>query len=160
MKYNSYIYLIKKTSILGLILTCFFCAPPAVSAGDIEAITRPSADIELSFVQPGKIQEINIQEGTMVKNGALLIGQDDTIEMVQNRILTARAKNTTRIEIAKAKLKQKEKDFEKMESARTKGAVTDWELEHSRLDLETALLDLQLAKYRMSQKRMQCHYGG
>lgn len=151
MNSNKHLHRVKFFSIIGLISTCVFLAPSNALTEEIQAITRPSADIELSFVQPGKIHEIKVNEGAMVKNGDLLIGQDDTIEMIQYRILTARAKNTTRIEIAKAKLKQKEKDFEKMQFAQKKGAVTDWEVEHSRLDLETALLDLQLAKFEHEQ---------
>jgi len=151
MNSNTVLDAVKKASIIGFISAFVFLTPSSASSEEIEAITRPSADIELSFVQPGKIHEIKVNEGAMVKSGDLLIRQDDTIEMIQYRILTAMAKNTTRIEIAKAKLEQKQKDYEKMTSAQKKGAVTAWEAEHARLDLEKALLDLQLAKFQHEQ---------
>lgn len=141
-----------KRCFIVVIISIFAIVTPCISlAEEIEAITRPTADIELSFVQPGKIHEIKVNEGAMVKEGDLLMRQEDTIEMIQYRILTARAKNTTRIEIAEAKLQLKEKDFEKMKSAQKKGAITDWEVDHASLDLETALLDLQLAKFEHEQ---------
>lgn len=151
MKNKTPLNSVRKYFILAIISASFLTVPCIALSEEIEAITRPSADIELSFVQPGKIHEINVTEGAMVKEGDLLMRQEDTVEMTQYRILTARAKNTTRIEIAKVKLEQKENDFEKMQSAQKKGAVTDWELGHASLDLKTALLDLQLATFEHDQ---------
>jgi multidrug efflux pump subunit AcrA (membrane-fusion protein) len=83
--------------------TVFFIAaiffPIQSVALDIEAITKPSADIELSFIQPGKIHSLSVKEGDTVEKGDLLARQEDEIERIQFEILKAKAQNTTRIKL-------------------------------------------------------------
>ncbi len=133
----------------------FHCCLQAFShAEGIEAITRPSADVDLSFVQSGKIGQILALEGSTVKAGSIIMRQDDTVEKVQFSILSAKAKDRTKIEIAQAQLDQKAKDYEKMEWAHKRGAVTDWEVEHARLEQKTALLALKLAEFNHHQDKL------
>jgi len=120
---------------------------------DIEAITKPSADIELSFVKPGRVAEVLIKEGDTVKEGQLLAGQDDKVEQIQVLQLQAKAGNKTRIEAAKTELLQKGEDLKKVEGAKKKGAATDWEVEHARLDVSIGRLNLQLATFEHEQDR-------
>lgn len=120
---------------------------------DIEAVTKPSADIELSFVRVGRVAEILIKEGDPVKTGQLLASQDDRVEQLQLLQLKAKAVNRTRIEAAAADLRQKEEDLKKIEGAKKKGAATDWEVEHARLNVKIAGLALQLAKFEHEQDR-------
>ena len=49
------------TATAGLIL--FFILLGSSWAATIEAITKPSADVDLSFVQPGRILEVTTKEG-------------------------------------------------------------------------------------------------
>ncbi len=118
---------------------------------EIEAITKPSADIELSFMQAGKIMEISAKEGENVKAGELLARQEDEIELIQFDVLSAKAKNTTPIELAVTELTQKQKDLKKMKLALKDGAVTDWEMEHAALAVDTALLSVKLAEFEHDQ---------
>ena len=120
---------------------------------DIEAITKPSADIELSFVKPGRVAEVLIKEGDTVKEGQLLAGQDDKVEQIQVLQLMAKAGNKTRIEASKTELLQKGEDLKKVEGAKKKGAATDWEVEHARLDVSIGRLNLQLATFEHEQDR-------
>jgi multidrug efflux pump subunit AcrA (membrane-fusion protein) len=112
---------------------------PSLGA-DIEAITKPSADIELAFVKAGRVAEVLVKEGGTVKEGQLLAGQDDKVEQLQVLQLQAKAGNKTRIEASKTELLQKGEDLKRVEGAKKKGAATDWEVEHVRLDVSIGRL--------------------
>jgi RND family efflux transporter MFP subunit len=120
---------------------------------DLEAVTKPSADIELSFVRGGRVAEVLVKEGDAVKAGQLLASQDDQVEQIQLLQLKAKAGNQMRIRAAEAEMLQKEEDLKKIQGARKKGAATDWEVEHARLDVRIAQLSLQLAKFEHEQDR-------
>lgn len=120
---------------------------------DIEAITKPSADIELAFVKTGRVAEVLVKEGDTVKAGQLLAGQDDKVEQIQVLQLMAKAGNRTRIEASKTELLQKGEDLKKVEGAKKKGAATDWEVEHARLDVSIGRLNLELATFEHEQDR-------
>jgi multidrug efflux pump subunit AcrA (membrane-fusion protein) len=85
---------------------------------EITAITVPSADVILSFVQPGLISKVLIKEGDKVKADQLLIQQD--------------------LEAAEASLAQKKVDLKRLEWAGERGSATDLEVEHARLDVKMA----------------------
>ena len=81
----------------SLCLGFCLCVPGAVcEAADIAAITRPSEDVTLSFVMPGRIAKVLVKEGDEVKAGQLLVQQDDAAELVQLEQLKAEAEDTVR----------------------------------------------------------------
>ncbi len=85
---------------------------------EITAITVPCADVTMSFVQSGIIAKVLVKEGDKVKAGQLLIQQDT--------------------EAAEASLAQKKVDLKRLEWAASRGAATDLEVEHARLDVKIA----------------------
>ena len=129
------------------------CGVRPCLGADLEAVTKPSADIELSFVRGGRVAEVLVKEGDAVKAGQLLASQDDKVEQIQLLQLKAKAGNQTRILAAEAEMLQKEEDLKKIEGARKKGAATDWEVEHARLNVRIAQLSLQLARFEHEQDR-------
>jgi RND family efflux transporter MFP subunit len=137
-----------------LLISLLVFLPFQGSAAEIEAVTKPSADIELSFVRPGKIGEVLVKEGEAVKAGQLLARLDDKVEQIQLIQLKAKAANRTKIEAAEAELLQKKEDLKKLEEARKKGAATDWEVEHARLNVDIGLHSVQFAKFEHEQDRL------
>ena len=55
----------------------------ADTGSGIGAITVPSADVTLSFIQPGRIAKVLVKKGDSVNGGQLLIKQDDAAEQAQ-----------------------------------------------------------------------------
>jgi multidrug efflux pump subunit AcrA (membrane-fusion protein) len=98
----------------------------------IRAITRPSADITLSFVQPGRIAGVPFKEGDLVKAGEMLVRQDDAAEQVQLAQLKAQSENTTQMRASEASLEQKKVDLEKLQKAAASNAATFLEVEHAK----------------------------
>jgi len=145
---------LKRLTVLipGLLFLLFM--PHLSHALDVEAITKPSADISLSFVQHGKVDKVIVSEGDHVSEGDLLASLEGQVEMVQYQLLTAKANDTTIIKIGQAELLQKKEDLLKMEEAYRNGAVTDWEVDHARLAVETALLEVELAEFEHAQDQL------
>ncbi len=113
----------------------------------IEAITRPSEDVTLSFVRPGRIAEILVREGAEVRLGETLVKQDDAAELVQLEQLKAEVDSTVRIKAAEAQLAQKKVEHESMKDAFKKQAVPKWDVARARLAVTIAELSLELAQF-------------
>ena len=145
---------LKRLAVLSPSLLLFLFIPSLSHALDVEAITKPRADISLSFVQHGKVDKVMVREGDHVAAGDLLASLEGQVEMVQYQLLTARANDTTIIKIGQAELLQKKEDLQQMEKAYRNGAVTDWEVDHARLAVETALLEVKLAEFEHAQDQL------
>ncbi len=121
----------------------------------IEAVTQPSADIELSFVQAGKVASIKVEEGDTVTAGGLLAQQDNEIERIQLDIITAKANNLTPIQLAKNEKEEKDQYLLKLIAAEKNGAVTPWEVQLASFVRETALLSMKMAEFEHNQDLLQ-----
>ena len=135
---------------LGLASVVLGGVLPAL-ADPIEAITRPSADVTLSFVRAGQVAEVLVKEGDAVEAGQLLARQDDTAEQIQLEQLKAEAEDTVRVEAAEAQLAQKREDLKKLEWAQKQGAATEWEVAHARLEVRIGELSLRLVRFEQEQ---------
>ncbi len=138
-----------------LCVSCMVVLPAGdvVVADDIEAITRPSKDVTLSFVHPGRIAEVLVKDGQYVNPGQVLVRQDDLAEQAQLAYLKAQAEDTIRIKAAKAQLDQKKVDLKKIRWASKQGAATELEVEHARLDVTIAELSLELSRFQHEQDK-------
>lgn len=117
----------------------------------VAAITAPSADVTLSFVQPGRIAKVNIKEGESVKAGQVLVQQDDAVERARLAQLEADSKNIINIQAGEASLAQKQVDLKKLEKAAALNAATALEVEHAKLDVKIADLSVKLAVFELEQ---------
>lgn len=143
----------------GILLMCCVCCAVAhaqvdrsvSSSESIRAITRPSADVTLSFVQPGRVARIMQKDGDDIKAGEVLVQLDDTVEQIALAQIKAASMDTTQIEASQASLDQKKLDLTKLEKAAVLRAVTDLEVEHGRLDVLIADLALKMAIFEHEQ---------
>jgi len=119
----------------------------------IRAITNPSADITLSYVQPGRVARVYFKEGEWVKAGQVLIQQDDAVEQIQLAQLEAASEDTTQIQASEASLAQKRVDLKKLEKAAASNAATELEVEYAKLSVKMAELSLQLAEFEHEQAK-------
>jgi RND family efflux transporter MFP subunit len=119
----------------------------------IGAISVPSADLALSFIQPGLVAGIHFKEGDAVKAGDVLVQLDDAADQVRLAQLKAESENRTNIEAAEASLEQKKVDLKKLEIAAGHNAATELEVEHAKLDVRIAELSLKLAIFEHEQAK-------
>ena len=121
----------------------------------IEAITKPDADILLSFVRGGRVSNVLVTEGQRVNAGQLLAKLEDTAERLQLQQLKEKAADKIRINMVDIELAQKQEDLQKMEAAKLDGAITMMEVEHARLEVETSRLSKQMAEFERKQLGLQ-----
>jgi len=142
--------------LLGCLGLALLAGAPVWAATDdgIEAITKPSADVTLAFIRPGRIDEVRVKEGDAVKEGDILLRLDDEAEKIQLDQLKAQADDTIRIRAAEEQGLQKKEDYKKLEWAGKQGAATTWEIEHARLEVIIGELSVDLAKFTQAQDKL------
>jgi HlyD family secretion protein len=122
-----------------------------IPADAVQAISTPSADISLSFVVSGRIAAVSVKQGDFVAKGQLLVHLDDQPERIQAQQYKIQAGDKTKILSAEAELAQKKLDLKNVEMAKTKGAASDWEVEHLILGVRIAELALKAAIFEHEQ---------
>jgi len=135
----------------------FLTVPQSLRASQkIAAVTIPSADVTLSFTQPGLIAKTYVKQGDVVESGQLLVQQDDAIERAQLAQIEERSQNTSQIQASQASLDQKKVDLKKLEKAAAHDAATELEVEHARLEVKMAELSLEIARLEHHQDQLKC----
>ncbi len=140
-------------------MLCFFIISAALlifpanvrSDEGIAAITIPSADVSLSFTQPGRIAKVYVSEGDMIKANRPLIQLDDAAEQAQLLLIKKYSDDTNKIEVQKATLNQKRVYLERLEWAAKRGSATELELEDARLEVKIAEFSLKAAEFEHDQ---------
>ncbi len=138
---------------LAAFIGALISGQPCSGADALQGITAPRADITLSFVVPGRISDVLVKEGSLVKKDQELVRLFDEPERIQCEQFKMLSEDRTKILAAKAELAQKKVDLKKVEMARAKGAASDWEVEHLNLNVRIAALSLQSAILEQSQYR-------
>ena len=140
---------VSKLLLSSLVIGPVVWGAPMRSTSDapIAAISKPSGDVTLSFVQPGRIAEIHFKEGQTVKAGDVLVQLDDDADQIRLAQLKADSRNLTHIQAAEASLAQKKVDLAKLEIAAKHNAATELEVEHAKLDVRIAELSLKVAQF-------------
>ena len=128
-------------------------APQAWSEDGIAAITMPTDDVTLSFIQPGRIAAVHVKEGQVVEAGQVLIQQDDTAEQAQLLLLKAQSDDTTQIKAQDAGLAQKRVYLERLSWAAGRGSATELELEDAKLAVKIAEFSLKEAHFEHEQNQ-------
>lgn len=135
-----------------LLLVGICTAAVTVDAAEaVRGLSRPSSDLTLSFVRPGKIASVPVKEGDQVQAGQVLVQQDDLAEREQLAQLKAQADDQIRIDAAVAQLDQKKVDLKKLEQAAKLNAATRLEVDHAVLDVKIADLSVSLARFEKEQ---------
>jgi RND family efflux transporter MFP subunit len=143
--------LLRVRPLTAIAVVLFIAGASLCSAQGISAITDPSADVMLSFLTAGRIAEVLAKEGDVVKTDQLLARQDDSVEQIQLTQLRASAEDTTQILAAQATLEQKKVDLKRLAWAAERGAATELEVEHAKLDVRIAELSLKVAEFDHAQ---------
>ncbi len=119
----------------------------------IAAITSPSEDMALSFIQPGLIDKVLVKEGQMVKKGQVLVQLDNEADLVLLSLIREKGEDRTQIDSQKASLAQKRIYLDKMEWAAKRGSATEMEVEEARLAVKIAEYSLITAEFDHAQNK-------
>jgi len=124
-------------------------------AEGIEAISKASEDITLSFVRPGRVATVLVKEGDSVRAGQVLMEQDNEEAAKLLEKLRAQAENTTGVELYKAQLAQKEIEARRQEDLFKKGATTGTQVERAKVDALTIQKYLEQSMFEREQSRLE-----
>ncbi len=119
----------------------------------IAAITMPSGDVTLSFVQPGLVAKIYVKEGDMVEAEQVLVRQDDAAEQAQLALMREQSRDVTQVEMQKASLGQKKRYLERLEWAAERGSATEMEVQDAQLEVDIAKFSLKAAEFEHEQNK-------
>lgn len=138
-----------------LIISAVLLTVPVNMWGDdgISAITMPSADVALAFVQPGRIAKVYLKEGDLVKPEQIIIQQDDAAEQAQLSLYKEQSEDTIQIQSQEASLEQKRVYLERLKWASERGSATEQEREDAKLAVKIAEFSLQAAKFDHEQNK-------
>lgn len=135
-------------AVVSLFANLSWANEPAVP---LDGITKPVSDVDLSFVQPGKVTAVLVEKGDVVEQGEMLVTLDDEVELIQKKILQDRSENRVPVDLARVELAQNRKNLENVQRAHAKGATSDWEVDQATLAVDTALLNLKVREFEHSQ---------
>lgn len=132
-------------------------------AAAIEGVTKPSADVSLSFTVATLVDELKVVEGQVVKSGDTLATQVKTAEMHQLERLKQESQSNVMVDRARAEKEYSEKDLQALKTmsknARSLKEVTDAELKVkvAEFNLEKAKFEQQLAalKFRELESKLE-----
>jgi len=121
---------------------------PASDPKPIDAITKPSQDVILSFVRPGRVVEILVKEGDHVQKGQLLAHQDDSEETKALAYYKSKAEDTTQYDAQVIIEKQSQTDYDNMVRS---GAGSRYEKDHAKLQAEIDDAKIKIAQSQHEQ---------
>ena len=117
------------------------------------AFTLPYKEYKISFPTMGVIKEVKVKEGDVVKQGDVLMKQDDSEDRAELRILELDV-NDFPINAAQAKLKAAELDYQaKTNLNKASGGYSVLEVERALAERDVAKAQLDQAKQELEQKK-------
>jgi RND family efflux transporter MFP subunit len=125
-------------------------ASPALADKGIEAITKPSQDVILSFDRAGRIVEMPVKEGDTVKAGQLVARQDDSEEQAALSYAKITAEDMTTIKAEEAVLEQKRVDYANLDKSH---AGSTYEKDQARLEVTVEEAKVTLQKFQQTQNQ-------
>lgn len=121
-------------------------AAPATSEMMVGGITKPSVHSKMALPQFGQILELPVKEGQVVKQGDVLLKQDDRQEVAALEALRLEADSTVRIVAAEADLNIKQLNLKRVEDLARGGNATATELEKAQVEAIYADAQVKIAR--------------
>lgn len=123
-------------------------AAPPRSAISYSAVAKPWRDVNLSFSRPGRVVQILVHRGDVVKAGQLLAEENDLQQKIAAQLAKLSANSTLRIQAAQAELAQDQVSLKRTQWAASQNAATPFEVQRAQLKVTIDQLSLKLAQLK------------
>jgi RND family efflux transporter MFP subunit len=141
----------KVTLAAAAVAACFACAnlralaqtPPTPT---VTAITQPSERHKLSFPAAGIVVSQPVKEGDVVKQGEVLLAQDDFLEQKELEKAQMEATSNAKVEAAQADYNAKKHIYDDKLAIYKKGAANLQEVEDAQLDMVLREKEIKVAQ--------------
>jgi multidrug efflux pump subunit AcrA (membrane-fusion protein) len=120
----------------------------------IEVHTQPYKKFPVHFMRMGKISEVNVKLGDVVKKGDQLMKQDTSVEESELAILKFDAENLSAVKAAEKKFKLAELEFKMKERLYQSDKGRELEYERAKAEMEVAAVQVEQAKTELEQKKL------
>ncbi len=144
----------RKTLVLLALLGSAWMPGRACAENVIETITRPSKEIILKFLMPGRIAEVLVKDGQQVADDQLVVMMDDEAERIQLKQIQAEAQDQTRVQAAKAEEEYEQAFLDEL-IATPEAGTTKWELKRQELKVKIASWKYKLAMFERDKFKLQ-----
>lgn len=121
-------------------------AAGAARAAPIDAVTRPSADIELAPATGGIVAEVAVRDGARVAAGDLILRLDDRDARTQLELAQARAESSAAVDLARATWELAKAEEERSRIAAADAGAASFEVERQALETKRAYARLLIAQ--------------
>ena len=118
---------------------------------EMQGVSRPIYDAELSFSVAGAVVDIPVKQGQMVKKGTLLMSLDTQVEDSRIAQIDEELNSNIKLRILEARIAQAKLDKNRFEQALRSNAATLMEVQHARLGLALSVLSLEEEQFRLKQ---------
>lgn len=118
---------------------------------EVQGVSRPIYDAQLSFPVAGSLADIVVKAGQIVKKNDLLMSLDSRPEDTRISLLDYEIMNTLKIRTLNTKMAQAKLDMERYAGALKAKAATLMEVQHSKLTYNLTKLAIEEEKFRIEQ---------
>jgi membrane fusion protein (multidrug efflux system) len=133
-----------------------YSSSPDVEDAGLPGITKPSVRAVIYPNTAGVVQEILVEEGTMVRANQPLVRMDDRVAIATLAAAETAAIQNGPIDLARAELAAAEQHLHRLESVTDLRAVADQDFEFARAAVDKARANLSTAEgnLRLAQERL------
>ena len=157
--HGRYGYQVLLSCVIGLLplVDAAIAADASGPDAPVIGITTPYQQATLAAIQPGRIQDILIEEGCWVRAGDLVIQLDDRVQRAKTAISAAQAESTHEIELALARWEGAKKELARLKFLRGDNHASTKELDDATTVEAVARIEYEIAKFEHTQARL-VHY--
>lgn len=120
----------------------------------VQTFTKPSRDSVMGFNAPTSVVEILVRGGERVSRGQLLVRGNDAEQIAIVKQTRLRAESELQVQRAQKAADLASVEFESTQDAFERGGTSQFELDRSRLAMETARIDVESAKLNQDLERV------
>ena len=119
--------------------------------GVLVGLTAPFHKITLASVMPARITTIPAAEGSMIRQGEVLVALDESVQQAKVRIAKAAAETTLEIGLARAAWERAHRNMERLQGLRGEDSASSKEWSDASTEAEMRRLEYELAKFNHEQ---------
>jgi len=121
----------------------------------LKVFTEPYETIRVATAEPGRVGEVFVQLGDVVKHGDLIVSLDNRVLDQTRKLATAKANARGSLEFAESELQLKSNRLEKYKSVQSEGFAGKVELEIAKSELASAQARWQAALDEQTQNQLE-----
>ena len=120
----------------------------------VDAVSRASEDLALSFTISGRVAEVLVEEGDEVAAGEALVRLDSRLARLDEAIAAAAAGSVAEVDSARATLALLETELVRVRDAASREAAATFEVERKALEVQRARARVRIEEERRELARL------